>query len=304
MKKIFRGFSKLLAVLLIFSITACTNKNLTMKDREGNEFKVPESIERIISTAPSNTEILVELGLSDNLVLVDDYSVGIEGLKEDIETMDFFNLNAEEIIAKDPDLIVVSGFSVIGDEDPYKTFSDAGITVVYIPVSNTINDIYEDIIFMGNLTNKSDKANEIVDKMKSEVEAIKEVGNKIENKKSVYFEIGSGGQLYTFGNGNFLNEMIEIVGAKNVFKDQEGWLAVSEEAVISSNPDVILTNIPSYDGFNSVDDIKSRVGFEHVNAILNGDVYGIDNNSSSRGTHNIVKSLKEIAKAVYPNEYK
>lgn len=304
MKKFLRGFSKLLAVFLIFSITACTNKNVTMKDREGNEFKLPESIDRIISTAPSNTEILVELGLSDNLVLVDDYSVGIEGLKEDVETMDFFNLNAEEIIAKDPDLIVVSGFSVIGDEDPYKTFSDAGITVVYIPVSNTINDIYEDIIFMGNLTNKSDKANEIVDNMKSEVEAIKEVGNKIENKKSVYFEIGSGGQLYTFGNGNFLNEMIEIVGAKNVFEDQEGWLAVSEEAVISSNPDVILTNIPSYDGFNSVDDIKYRAGFENVNAVLNGDVYGIDNNSSSRGTHNIVKALKEIAKAIYPNEYK
>lgn len=304
MKKFLKGFSKLLAVLLIFSITACTNKNVTMKDREGNEFKLPESIDRIISTAPSNTEILVELGLSDNLVLVDDYSVGIEGLKEDVETMDFFNLNAEEIIAKDPDLIVVSGFSVIGDEVPYKTFSDAGISVVYIPVSNTINDIYEDIIFMGNLTNKSDKANEIVDKMKSEVEAIKEVGSKIEDEKSVYFEIGSGGQLYTFGNGNFLNEMIEIVGAENVFKDQDGWLAVSEEAVISSNPDVILTNIPSYDGFNSVDDIKSRVGFENVNAILNGDVYGIDNNSSSRGTHNIVKALKEIAKAIYPNEYK
>ena len=304
MKKILKGFSKLLAVLLIFSITACTNKNVTMKDREGNEFKLPESIDRIISTAPSNTEILVELGLSDNLVLVDDYSVGIEGLKEDVETMDFFNLNAEEIIAKEPDLIVVSGFSVIGDEDPYKTFSDAGITVVYIPVSNTINDIYEDIIFMGNLTNKSDKANEIVDKMKSEVEAIKEIGNKIENKKSVYFEIGSGGQLYTFGSGNFLNEMIEIVGAENVFKDQEGWLAVSEEAVISSNPDVILTNIPSYDGFNSVDDIKSRVGFENVNAILNGDVYGIDNDSSSRGTHKIVNGLKEMAKVIYPDEYK
>lgn len=304
MKKIFKGFSKLLTVILIFSITACTDKNITMKDREGNEFKAPKSVERIISTAPSNTEILVELGLSDNLVLVDDYSIGIEGLNEDVATMDFFNLNAEAIIAQNPDLIVVSGFSVIGDEDPYKTFSDAGISVVYVPVSNTINDIYEDIIFIGNLTDKSDKANEIVDNMKLEVESIKEIGSKIENKKSVYFEIGSGGQLYTFGNGNFLNEMIEIVGAENVFKDQEGWLAVSEESVIKENPDVILTNIPNYDEFNAVNDIKSRVGFENVKAILNGDVYGIDNDASSRGTSNIVVALKEIAKAIYPNEYK
>lgn len=304
MKKVLKCFSKLLVVILIFSITACTNKNVTMKDREGNEFKAPKSIERIISTAPSNTEILVELGLADNIVLVDDYSVGIEGLKEDVKTMDFFNLNSEEIIAQDPDLIVVSGFSTSVDEDPYKTFSDAGITVVYIPVSNSINDIYEDIIFMGNLTDKSDKANEIVDTMKSEVESIKEIGSKIDKKKSVYFELEGGRQLYTFGNGNFLNEMIEIVGAENIFKDKEGWLAVSEESIIAKNPDVILTNLPSDDEFNAIDDIKSRVGFENVNAILNGDVYGIDNNSSSRGTHKIVIALREMAEDIYPNEYK
>lgn len=304
MKKILKGFSKLLTVVLIFSITACTNKSTTMKDREGNEFNVPKSIERIVVTAPSNTEILVELGLANNLILVDDYSVGIEGLNEDVKTMDFFNLNPEVIMAEDPDLIVVSGYSVIGDEDPYKIFSDAGIAVVYIPVSNTINDIYEDIIFIGNLTDKSDKANEIVDNMKSEVESIREIGNKIEDKKSVYFEIGSFGQLYTFGTGNFLNEMIDIVGANNIFKDQEGWLAVSEESVIVENPEVILTNVPAYEGFSSIDDIKSRVGFENVSAILNGYVYGIDTDSSSRATNNIVFALRQIAKAIYPNEYK
>lgn len=304
MKRILKSFSQLLIVVLMISITACTNKNITMKDREGNEFTSPDSIERIVSTAPSNTEILVELGLSDNLILVDDYSVGIEGLSENIETMDFFNLNAEEIMSMEPDLIVVSGYSITGDEDPYKVFSEAGITVVYIPVSNTINDIYEDIIFLGNLTDTSDKANEIVDNMKSEIESIKSIGSEIQDRKSVYFEIGSGGQLYTFGNGTFLNEIIELVGANNIFNDEEGWIAVSEEAVITKNPDVILTNVPDYNGASAIDDIKSRVGWENINAIKSGDVYGIDSNSSSRGTHNIIIALKEMAKAIYPNEYK
>ena len=304
MKRILKSFSQLLTVVLMISITACTNKNVTMKDREGNEFTSPASIERIVSTAPSNTEILLELGLSDNLILVDDYSVGIEGLSQNIETMDFFNLNAEEIMSMEPDLIVVSGYSITGDEDPYKVFSEAGITVVYIPVSNTINDIYEDIIFLGNLTDTSDKANEIVDNMKSEIESIKSIGSEIKDRKSVYFEIGSGGQLYTFGNGTFLNEIIELVGANNIFNDEEGWIAVSEEAVITKNPDVILTNVPDYNGASATDDIKSRVGWENINAIKSGDVYGIDSNSSSRGTHNIIIALKEMAKAIYPNEYK
>ena len=45
--------------------------------------------------------------------------------------------------------------------------------------------------------------------MKEEVEAIKNIANTITDKKKVYFEIGVGTALYTFGNETFLNEMIE-----------------------------------------------------------------------------------------------
>ena len=51
-----------------------------MKDREGNEFNVPKQVNTIISTAPSNTEVLVALGLADKLVAVDKYSVDVEGV--------------------------------------------------------------------------------------------------------------------------------------------------------------------------------------------------------------------------------
>ena len=142
--------------------------------------------------------------------------------------------------------------------------------------------------------------------MKEEIESIKSIGNTITDKKNVYFEIGAGSGLYTFRNETFLNEMIETIGATNVFGEENSWITVTPEAVIDANPDVILANTPGTNeaGLTAVEDIKSREGWDTVAAVQNGDVYEIDKNSSSRASQNIIKALKEMAKAVYPNEYK
>ncbi|WP_294666444.1 3-hydroxyacyl-CoA dehydrogenase NAD-binding domain-containing protein, partial [uncultured Fusobacterium sp.] len=63
------------------------------------------------------------------------------------------------------------------------------------------------------------------------VEKVKAIGDKIADKKNVYFEIGAGSGLYTFGNGAFLNELIETVGAKNIFGNESSWITVTPEAV-------------------------------------------------------------------------
>lgn len=57
----------LIVIFAISTLVGCGNKTETMTDREGNSFKLPQKINTIISTAPSNTEILVGLGLSDKL---------------------------------------------------------------------------------------------------------------------------------------------------------------------------------------------------------------------------------------------
>ena len=100
--------------------------------------------------------------------------------------------------------------------------------------------------------------------------------------------------------------MIETIGATNVFGEENSWITVTPEAVIDANPDVILANTPGTNeaGLTAVEDIKSREGWDTVAAVQNGDVYEIDKNSSSRASQYIIKALKEMAKAVYPNEYK
>jgi iron complex transport system substrate-binding protein len=188
-----------------------------------------------------------------------------------------------------------------GAAEPYKPLRGLGVCVADIPISSSIKDIKEDIIFIANLTGKSKEGSKMVENLDSEIEKVALIGGNIKEKKTVYFEIAAAPSMYSFGSGVFLNELIELVGAINVFSDRESWMSVNDEAVVLTNPDVILTNVNYIQ--EPVNEIKSRKGWENIKAVKNNEVYYIDNNASSLPNHNIVKVMKEIAKAVYPDKY-
>ena len=293
----------LIMTLSIFVLSGCSSQTDRMvTDREGTEVNIPTKIEKIISTAPSNTEVLMALGLGDKLVAIDKYSTDIEGINTELPQIDFLNPDAETIIGLEPDIVIASGHNKTGSvEDPFKAISEAGIPVVYIPSSDSIDGIYKDIEFIADVVNERSKGKEIVDDMKAQVEEIKAIGDTITDKKSVYFEISPAPYLSSFGKSTFLNEMIEIIGAKNIFENEEGWISPTAEAIIDANPDVILTNVNYVE--NPTEEIKSRDAWENINAIKNNEVYLVDQNASSRPSQNVIKALEQMAKAVYPEHY-
>lgn len=295
----------LLFISLIFTLglfVGCSDSKQNVKDRSGNEFIMPKNLNRIISTAPTNTEILVGLGLGDKIIATDEYSKDVKGVKNDITRISIEKPDPETIISLKPDLVVASEQNIQGGEDQFKSIKDMGIPVVYIPSSKSFEEIYKDIEFLGKVTGTENKANEMISGMKSEVEKIKKIGDKIKDKKSVYFEIGPAPTLYSFGSDTFLNDMIEIVGAKNIFANQKGWIQPSEEAVVDKNPDVILTNVNYVK--DPIKEIKSRKGWSKINAVKDNRVYSVDTNTSSRASQFSIEALKEIAKEIYPDEYK
>ena len=293
----------LIMTLSIFVLSGCSSQTDRMvTDREGTEVNIPTKIEKIISTAPSNTEVLMALGLGDKLVAIDKYSTDIEGINTELPQIDFLNPDAETIIGLEPDIVIASGHNKTGSvEDPFKAISEAGIPVVYIPSSDSIDGIYKDIEFIADVVNERSKGKEIVDDMKAQVEEIKAIGDTITDKKSVYFEISPAPYLSSFGKSTFLNEMIEIIGAKNIFENEEGWRSPTAEAIIDANPDVIITNAGYME--NPTEEIKSRDAWENINAIKNNEVYLVDQNASSRPSQNVIKALEQMAKAVYPEHY-
>lgn len=308
LKKIFFVLAMLLAAgTMVFAGGAkeasLPSIDLTM-DRAGAPITLPAKVERIVSMAPSTTEILIDLGVADKIIAADTNSQKDGLLKQNIPYFDMMKPDAEKLIALKPDVVFISGMSNAKGNTPFSPLIDAGICVVNIPSSSSIEAIYLDIAYIAAVVKHEGNGAKIIANMKKEIEAVRKKGASIaqDKKKTVYFEIGAAPYMYSLGTGTFINEMIEIIGAQNILADQKSWVSVSDEMVLAKDPDVILTNVNYIP--NPIDEIMARSGWASLKAVKGKKVFGIDTNSSSRPNHNIIKALKEMAKAVYPEIYK
>ena len=273
------------------------------EDRAGNSITVPEEVDSIISLAPATTQILCDLGLADKIVAVDSNSpMYAEGLSEDVLQFNMMEPDLEQIMNAEADIVFVSNMSSQGGEDIFKSVRDAGVCVAEIPTSNSIADVEKDVQFVADCVGMSAEGSELVAGMEAVIGQVSAIGETITEPKTVLFEISPVPYLYSFGTGVYLNEMIELIGAKNVLADQEGWLSVTEESAVAANPDVILTS-DNFSNEDPVAEILGREGWQNVTAVAEGQVAYIDNAASSLPNHHIVDALVEMAKAVYPDAY-
>ncbi len=272
----------------------------TITDRSGVEIVKPVEVNKVVSLVPSITETLVDLGIGEKIIGVDTYSLPTEGLNSDIAEFDPMSPDIEKIIALQPDVVIASGMAKAESDDPLAQLTDAGILVTYIPTASTLEDIALDVTFLGELTSTEERATEIVTEYNATLDNIKEqVATYTDGGKTVYFEISPAPYIYTFGQGVFLNEVIELLGCENVFADQEGWLPATDEEVLVRNPEVIFTN--QSEDPNAVNEIKSREAWKVLDAVKNNQVYVVDRNASSQPNEFVVECVKEMAQIIYPD---
>ena len=310
-----KRFIGLMCVILM--LAACTGQNpepsyasgtagagaRPTTDREGFAISLPDEINRIITIGAANAEIIVALGLGEQIVAVDMWSADVRGLPADVSTdLDMMNLNAEFVISLMPDIIFVTGMARAGGtDDPLAPVSATGISIIYMPMSTSIYDIREDILFIAAVLDRYETGEAIVLDMQSEINNVRETARRITTSRTVYFEIDHSWMI-SFGYGTFLNEMIELVGATNIFGDMEGWFAVSAEDLLMLNPDVILTSSDFLD--DPIGEIAGRPGFDALTAVQNGNIHLITANYSNRPSHNITRALWEIAAAIFPEYFR
>lgn len=274
-------------------------------DREGYAISLPDEVNTIISIGPSNTEVLVALGFGGNIISTDTFSWDVEGINEGIAVLDMMALDAEFIINLQPDVIIVTGMTRVGGEDPLTAVSDSGIPVIFMPTSTRIAEIILDIRFIASVLGTEEAyeaAEAIILHVEEEINHIRSIAENITEIRTVYFEISPAPWMFSFGTGTFLQEMIEIIGAVNIFEDQEGWFSVSDEMLLYANPDVILTNVDYID--DPIGEMLQRPGFDTISAVQNGYIFLIDSASSSRANHNIVIALRQMAEAIYPEYFR
>ncbi len=279
-----------------------TEVTLPTKDRSGKEITLPKEATKIISLVPSTTEVIEDLGKIDQLIAVDTQSSTMMTDLKKLPQMDMMAVDAEKLIALKPQIVYVNDINLASSESVWKQVEDAGIIVVNIPTSTSIKAIKEDVQFIADSLSEHEKGQKLIKTMDQEIDEVAKIGKTIKKPKTVLFEVAALPDIYSFGNGTFLNEMIETIGAKNVLANEKGWLPVTEEAAIAAKPEVILTNVNYMK--DPAKEILARKNWENVPAVQNKEVFEIDNMSSSLPNNHITKALKQMAKAVYPEEYK
>jgi iron complex transport system substrate-binding protein len=289
-------------MILVLVLGCNANNGREITDRTGKTVTIKNQINRIVSTAPSNTEIITDLGQAYKLVAIDRHSANVAGLPEGLTQLDFFYPDAEAIIKLEPDIIIASGHNPTGTgEDPFKLLRKVGIPVVYISMSASIDEIYNDIAFIADILRVQEEGEKLISSMKAQIDEISQIAAQtavgIENMATVYFEISAAPDMMTFGKGSYINDMISAIGAKNIFGDENWLVTPGAEAVISRNPDIIFTNVDYID--DPIAEIKSRTGFNHINAVINNRIYQIDTDSSVRPSSRIILALRQMSQAVY-----
>lgn len=109
--------------------------------------------------------------------------------------------------------------------------------------------------------------------MKSDLKDIQEKAKTIskDEEKSVFIEVSPDPDIYTTGKDTFMNEMLNIIHAKNAAADQTGWVQMTDEAIVKLNPDAIVTT----DGVKAKA-VEKRDGWSEINAVKHHRVYDVD----------------------------
>ncbi|WP_018132585.1 ABC transporter substrate-binding protein [Effusibacillus pohliae] len=276
-----------------------TSYPLTIKDATGTDVTVQKEPQRIVSLAPSDTEILFALGLGDKVVGVDKFSDYPAEAKNKPVIGDM-NTDTEKVVAQKPDL-VLGGASL--NSKAIEALRKLGITVFAVE-PKTLADVQQNIRDIGKITNTSGKAEEVVRGMEKKVADIKSKLQSLADDKKplVYVEVSPAPDIFTAGKGTFMDELVQLAGAKNAFGDVNGWAKISAEQVVAKNPQVIISTHGVTADVQK--EIAARPGWDKIAAVKDKKVVAVDTNLVSRPGPRLVEGLELFAKAIHPELFK
>jgi iron complex transport system substrate-binding protein len=294
-----RGTNWFLVALLTLALvlTACTPGEQTpvinyVFDDLGRLVAINGTPQRIISLAPSNTEILFALGLGDKVVGVTDYCDYPPEALNKTKVGGYANPDIEKIVALNSDLILAGYGNPI---EVVYTLAGLGLTVFGIKTTD-LDDLLNDIRRVGEITDKEIEAQALTSEMENKIQAVTNQTQELEQKPKVFYIVwgGEGSALWTAGSGTFIDELIEKAGGVNICQNITGYAEISLESVLASNPEIIITSELSYDWAMNATELAS------TNASQTGRIYTCDDNLVQRPGPRLVAGLEWFAHFIHP----
>jgi iron complex transport system substrate-binding protein len=280
------------------SPTEAVATTLTFTDGLGREVKLDGPAQRVISMAPSNTEILFAIGAADQVVGRDTLSDFPEEAKTVADIGSTFDaLNTELIVSLKPDLVLLAE---INPSEQVKQLEDLGLTVYYLKNPLTLEEMYGNLEMVAQMTGHEDEAATLIESLKARVAAVDEKIAPISSRFTVFYELDATdpAKPYTAGKGTFITQLIERAGGFNIAADLDGYPQMSLEQVVAADPAFIILGDARYGV--SAETIAQRPGWENLTAVKSGNVFPFNDDLVSRPGPRLVDALEELAKLLRP----
>lgn len=300
-------------------------------DGIGRTVKLDSQPSRIVSTSDTTTAMIYALGLGDKIVGVNsdgNYDVPstvygltttgnfpqdvVDGLADgSIQSVGgTWHQNAETIAGLNPDLVILDHasymYSGISDQ-----LSDFGIKYLVTGDELTLGNIYNNIQLLGDALGKSASAKKVISEMGASIQTTVDKIKGASSDVTVAFLFLGSSQYYAVGSTTFVHSEIELAGATNAFGNQSGWLAVSLEAIVDANPDIII--IDAEMGSGSTTDYNATFAsmqadplWSQIKAVKNGNVYFLSNSARAvceNASLRIVEGVALFSMMSHPEMY-
>lgn len=285
--------STLLALSLLFFLAGRSQAGVT--DQLGREVTAPANPRRVVSLAPSVTEIIFALNRQDRLVgatRFSDYPPGTAALPK---VGSYIHLDLERIVSLSPDLCIA-----VKDGNPkavIKRLEKLGIPVYAVNpmdlgmVLNTIEEV-------AGLLNAAEEGKALVTALKKRIRAVRDKVAAVSQHPRIFFQIGIT-PLVAVGSGTFIDELIAAAGGVNVTAGSVPYPRLSREAVIALKPDIIIiTSMARGEQFERVKAEWMR--WPDIPAVRNRRIFLVNSDIFDRAAPRLVDALELLAVLIHP----
>jgi len=301
--------SVLLSVLLLLAllVSACTSaatpaatptaSPIVMTDGLGRTVTLAQPAQRVVSLAPSNTEILFAVGAGSQVVGRDNFSNYPPEALELPGLGDFMGFSIEQIVALNPDLVLLAE---IHPPELVKSLEDAGLTVYYLKNPLAMEEMYPMLITVGELTGHKAEAEALVTQLSLRVAVVHQKLANIEERPTVFYEIDGTdpSKPWTTGSGTFIDTLLEMAKAENVGRAMDSQYGqMSIEALLAADPDFILLGDANFGV--TPEQVAARPGWGELTAVKEGRVLPFNDDLASRPGPRLVDGLEELARLLH-----
>ncbi len=284
----------LITALFLLHIPAQGQEGL-FTDEMGRKVKIPNFLKRIVSLAPSITEILFTLGLDEEIVGVTDFCDYPETALTKPRVGGFVNPSIEKIVSLKPDLI----FAIRDGNrmDTIQRLNELGFSV-YVVDPIGFDGIVKTIGNMGEVVRRHEKATEMIRRITKKKEMVVKLTQSLPRRK-VFFQIGFS-PIVTVGKGSLGDDLIRLAGGRSISENELGSYPIyGVETILSRAPEVIiLSSMDSKRDYLNL--INMWRSWREIPAVKKNALYVIDSNLVDRPTPRIVEGLEGMARMIHP----